>query len=113
MKDLKYDSLSIQKYLISELFSQEEKKLMALLISMCYPAKLNFQKMHKRNLKCSLQCNEPETQMNIFEACPAILSKLDIRHDVKIQDIYGNINEQLNAIKLDGVGPVDNRPSTD
>ena len=37
--------------------------------------------------------------MNIFEACQLILSKLDIQHDVKIQDIYGNINEQLNTIK--------------
>ena len=53
MKDLKYDSLSIQKYLISELFSQEEKKPMALLRLKCYPAKPNFKKMHKRNPKCS------------------------------------------------------------
>ena len=66
MNDLKYDSLSIQKYLISELFSQEEKKLMALLRSISYPAKPNFQKMHNRNLKCSLQFNEPETQMHFF-----------------------------------------------
>ena len=56
--------------------------------------------MHRRNLNCSLQCNDPETQIHIFEACQPILSKLDIQHNVKIQDIYGNINEQLNAIKI-------------
>ena len=68
MKDLKYDSLSIPKIFISEPFSPEEKKIMAALRSMCYATILNFQKMHNRNLKCALQCNEPETQMHIFEA---------------------------------------------
>ena len=47
-----------------------------------------------------MQCNEPETQIQICEACQPILSTLDIQHDVKIQDIGGNINEQLNAIKI-------------
>lgn len=55
MKDLQYDKLSIQNYLISDLFSLEEKYLLSSLRSMCYPAKMNFRKMHKGNLKCSLK----------------------------------------------------------
>ena len=56
--------------------------------------------MHKGNLKCSLQCDNDETQVHIFEACTPILSRLDIPHTVKIQDIYGNIDEQRNAVKI-------------
>ena len=36
----------------------------------------------------------------LFEACQPILSKLGIEPNVKIHDIYGNINEQWNAIKI-------------
>ena len=73
--------------------------------------------MQKRNLKCSLQCDNDETQVHMFEACTPILSRQDVPHTLRIQNIYGNIDEQRNAVKifrkLDGVGPVDNRPSTD
>ena len=100
MKDLQYDKLSIQNYLISDLFSLEEKYLLSSLRSMCFPAKMNFRKMHKGNLKCSLKCDDDETQLHIFEACTPILARLDFPHTVRIKDIYGNIEEQRNAVKI-------------
>ena len=78
MKHLKYDKLAIQSYLVSDLFSVEEKRLLFSLRSMCYPAKMNFQKMNKGNLKCSFQCNQDETQIHIF-SCPEQLLKPSCR----------------------------------
>ena len=107
MKHLKYDKLAIQNYLVSDLFSIEEKRLLSSLRSMCYPAKMNFRKMNKGNLKCSFLCNEDETQMHIFQECTPLLSRLNISHTVEMKDIYGNINEQSSAIKtflkIDGI----------
>ena len=91
IKDLKYLNLSIKKYLI--------KQLLASLRSMCYPAKMNFRKMHKGNLSCSFQCSEPETQGHIFQACQPILSRLDMPHTVNINYIYGSISEQKKQYK--------------
>ena len=100
MKDLKYDNLVIQNYLVSDQFSIEEKKLLLSLRSMCYPAKMNFRKMNKGNLKCSFFCEEEETQGHIFQACKPLLSRLETSSAVRIKDIYGTINEQRNAIKI-------------
>ena len=100
MKDLQHDKLIIQNYLVSDQFSLEEKYLLTSLRSMCYPAKMNFRKMHKGNLKCSLKCDDDETQFHIFQACTPILTRLDFPHTVRLPDIYGNINEQRNAVKI-------------
>ena len=100
MKDLNYDKLMIQNYLVSDQLCLEEKNLLASLRSMCYPAKMTFRKMHKGNLECSLQCDNDETQVHIFEACTPILSRLNIPHTVKIQDIYGSIDVQRSAVKI-------------
>ena len=69
MKHLKYDKLAIQSHLVSDLFSVEEKRLLFSLRSMCNPAKMNFRKMNKGNLKCSFQCNQDETHIHIFQEC--------------------------------------------
>ena len=66
---------------------------------MCYPAKMNFRKMNKGNLKCSFQCNQDETQIHIFQECTPLLSRLNIPHTVDMNDIYGDMNEQRSAIK--------------
>ena len=49
---------------------------------------MNFRKMQKRNLKCSLQCDNDETQVHMFEACTPILSRRDVPHTLRIQNIY-------------------------
>ena len=85
---------------MSDQFSLEEKKLLVSLRSMCYPAKMNFRKMNKGNLKCSFFCEEEETQGHIFQACKPLLSRLETSSAVRINDIYGTLDEQRNAIKI-------------
>ena len=100
MKNLSYDKLLMQEYLLSDQFSIEEKELLYSLRSMCYPAKMNFRKMHKGNLNCSLQCGKPETQVHTFQYCTPIISQMDISNIVEVKDIYGDIKEQKKALQI-------------
>ena len=52
MHQLKYNSLHIQCYMTDSSFTHNEIKLLFSLRSNCYPAKMNFKKMHKGDLKC-------------------------------------------------------------
>ena len=89
MKNLNYISLNIQPYLIKEYFSFEEKKLLFSLRSQCYNAKLNFRKLNRNNLRCSLKCDTEESQAHIFQSCEPILNKLGIQNVPNIIHIYG------------------------
>ena len=95
--NLKYTDLSIQPYIVSNRISIEEKQLLFSLRSKCYPAKMNFRKQYKGNLKCSFQCPDEETQSHIFENCGPIKAKLS--DSVNLKDIYGNINDQIKLVK--------------
>ena len=72
MVKLQYKSLCIQPCMSDGNFNYSEIKLLYSLRSNCYPAKINFQKMNKGNLKCIFKCNENETQLHIFENCQPI-----------------------------------------
>jgi hypothetical protein len=100
LKSLEYKSFGIQQYIISEKFSLKQIKLLYSLRSKCYPAKMNFKKMNKGDLKCIFLCNQEETQDHIFEACPAIRQKLDICSSMKLDSIYGDVTKQLEAIQV-------------
>ena len=100
MKNLNYISLNIQPYLIKEYFSFEEKKLLFSLRSQCYIAKLNFRKLNRNNLRCSLKCDTEESQAHIFQSCQPILNKIGIQNVPNIIHIYGTPVEQKNAIKI-------------
>ena len=65
LKNLSYKKLSIQPYLTMNKFSLKEKQLLFSLRSHCYKAKINFRKMNRGDLKCSLKCNSDETQLHI------------------------------------------------
>ena len=69
IKDIRYDSLKIQDYLISPDFNPKERNLLYALRSRSHPAKLNYRKMNSSNLLCSLGCQEDEDQTHIFEKC--------------------------------------------
>ena len=100
LKSLEYKSLGIQQYMISEQFSLKQIKLLYSLRSKCYPAKMNFKKMNKGDLKCTFLCSQEETQDHIFETCPAIRQKLDFNSSMKLDSIYGDVTEQLEAIQV-------------
>ena len=61
---------------------------------------MNFRKMDRGDLQCIFQCNVPEIKSHIFENCQPILSKLSIPRNVRLEDIYGDIHQQKNSIKL-------------
>ena len=98
MKDLDHTVFNIQPYLISRKVSMEEKRLLYSLRSICYPAKMNFRKMFKGNLQCSLQCNAEETQDHIFENCEP--NKTQISDCVNLRYIYGTLDEQILVVKI-------------
>ena len=100
MKNLNYDQLSIQPYLVMNEFSSEEKKLLFSLRSQCYDAKTNFRKINRGDIKCRLQCDSEESQTHIFQSCKAIFEKLDIIEAPNMNNIYGTPMEQLSAIKI-------------
>ena len=56
--------------------------------------------MNRCNLDCVFQCNAPETQTHIFEECQPVLSKINKPQTVKLEDIYGDISQQKEAVKV-------------
>ena len=79
-------------------FGVKEVRLMCLLRSKSYPAKNNFRKMYRKNLKCIFNCDSIETQSHIFEECEPIRSKLDNPSSVQLKMIFGSIQEQSDII---------------
>ena len=98
MKDLVYKDFKMQPYMNTNTFSTHEINLLFSLRSKCYPAKMNFRKMHRGDLKCSLKCDVQETQCHIFEECEPIRSKLGLSNHPKLKDIYKSLSHQKNAV---------------
>ena len=100
MKGLQYNEFKIQAYMNTSIFSTQEINLLFSLRSKCYPAKMNFKKLHRGDLKCFLKCDADETQFHIFQDCEPIKSRLGISIYPKLEDIYKNITLQKNAVLI-------------
>ena len=100
MKNLQYDELAIQPYMINGNFTLKQIKLLFSLRSMCYPAKLNFRKLNRGNLKCSLGCIEDESQTHLFEECEPIRAKLKLNITTSMASIYQSVSEQKEIITI-------------
>ena len=100
LKALEYKTFGIQPYITSNQFSLKQIKLLYAMRSNCYPAKMNFKKMHRGDLKCIFLCDQEETQIHIFESCQPIKQKLNILTTMKLSYIYGTLSEQLEAISV-------------
>ena len=100
MSQLTYEEFKIRDYLTSTQLNSEEKRILFSLRSNCYPAKINFKNMNKGNLKCSLNCDEIETQIHIFENCEPVLSRLNLTQTLPLNSIYGSLSEQKSAVEL-------------
>ena len=100
MQDLKYDRLRTQDYLINGQFSQEEINLLFALRSKSYAAKMSFRKINRGDLKCVFQCGQLETQSHIFENCKPIQNQLNYIPTMKIENIYGTVSQQKEAISV-------------
>ena len=100
LQDLNYDKLRTQEYLINGQFSQEEINLLFALRSKSYAAKMNFKRMNKGDLKCIFQCDQLETQLHIFKNCRPIQNQLKYIQTMKIENIYGTVSQQKEAISV-------------
>ena len=100
LNNIKYDKFATQEYMTSGHFCQEEINLLFALRSKTYAAKMNFKKMNRGDLKCIFKCNENETQSHIFENCQPIRKRLNIKSSLKIDNIYGSMTQQKEAIKI-------------
>ena len=98
LQDLNYDSLRTQEYLTNGQFSQEEINLLFALRSITYATKMNFKKMNKGDLNCIFQCDQLETQLHVFENCRPIQNQVDYIPTMKIENIYGTVSQQKEAI---------------
>lgn len=95
IKDLVYDTFSIQPYLKCSKFNRQERNLLYSLRARMHPAKNNFRKMYSQNLKCSLGCIADEDQRHIFENCAG----LDSNIGTKMYDyIFEDSDKQKEAI---------------
>ena len=98
LSDITYNQFVGQPYMNNKRFGVKEVKLMCLLRSKSYPAKNNFRKMHRNNLKCIFNCDSIESQSHIFEECEPIRSKLENPSSVQLKIIFGSIEEQSDII---------------
>ena len=63
MDHIKYEELKLQPYLKSELFTQKDIKMLALLRSQCVRGiRMNLKNMYQNSLVCPLNCNTVQEQ---------------------------------------------------
>jgi hypothetical protein len=88
--DISYKDLSVQKYIKSQKFSNDEVYLLAKLRSRNISVKANFSGMHDDTL-CSLGCQETESQQHIL-VCKPLLEKSNLSamtKSIHYNDIFG------------------------
>ena len=97
IKDLKYEELRTQQYLMCPKFNNSERNLLYALRSRMYPAKNNFKKMHYNSLKCSLGCIANEDQFHIFQQCEVLKSN---QNNNLYNNIFEDSDKQKDAISV-------------
>jgi hypothetical protein len=80
------------------MFSNKEIKLLILLRSRCHPTKINFEKLNKFNLNCSLKCDIIESQEHIFENCNQITKKMKSNSNVDLKSIFSTAQYQKEIV---------------
>ena len=95
-----YNSFMCQPYLSCPEFGTKEIKLMGLLRSKCHPSKSNFKKMNQNRIQCSLGCSAEESQFHVFEECKPILDKLGLNKKIRLDNIYGTLEEQKSILPI-------------
>ena len=56
--------------------------------------------MNHGDLKCIFLCDQDETQVHIFENCQPIKQKLDFISSMKLDCVFGTLDEQLEAVVI-------------
>ena len=102
VKDIQYEKLEPQSYIVSEKLTNEEVYQMFALRSRMVPVKGNFSSQYKSNSLCKFGCNVKENQEHLLE-CKVIIDKLEDKFlltDIEHQDLFGTIENQIEIIKV-------------
>ena len=101
VKFIVYKKLETQPYILSELFSNEEVKLLFSLRSRMTKVKTNFSS-NISNILCRLGCSVEENQQHLIE-CDFILNKLEdktILAEIEYCDIFKTTKQQVEITKI-------------
>ena len=105
VKDIQYEKLDMQSYLLGSKFSTSEKQLLCKLRTRMTNAKANFSSAHQ-NIICNL-CDDNESQSDYhLLQCSTLIEKCaPLNHDIfsEYEDIFScDITKQLTITKLFG-----------
>ena len=104
VKEIKYDKLEVQPYLVSPLFTNEEVDLLYSLRSRTMNCKANFRGMYKDDLSCpTCQTGALDQQQHILECnelSKKMLTDMLANNKVKYDDIFGSCLKQKEVTAL-------------
>ena len=92
----------MQQYLQTHLLSVPEKQFAFELRCRNFPVKANRKNQHEDDMRCRACSDENsiEDEEHIFFACPVLRNKDEDISGVKFDDIFGDLEKQINAIKF-------------
>ena len=97
IKFIKYKKLEIQPYIKSEIFSNEEVKLLFSLRSRMTNVKSNFSSKFQQNLSCMFGCIAEENQNHLLD-CESIQNRMEDKSElaeIKYSDLFQEIEQQV------------------
>ena len=102
IKELKHDKnfkIPMQPYLKSKLLTTIEKQNLFNLRNRSYNLKSNYKTQYDNDMKCRICLleNSYEDEVHTFEMCNELINSANIH--IKHDQIFGNLNRQLTAIK--------------
>ena len=104
VKDIKYEKLEVQKYMVSPLFTDEEVNLLYAIRSRALNCKTNFKNKYSNDdLLCILCKEEDDTQQHLL-SCKVLQSQLEsdekVTYNVTYDDIFKDSYKQKAIITV-------------
>ena len=98
-----YPSDQMKDYLLSNDLTTEEKTLLFLMKSRMTDLKWNFKGKFQNNMNCSLcRLDFEESEIHLLQ-CVELTCEPELGEEMKMikyEDIFGNLNEQIKAVKV-------------
>ena len=88
----------MKEYLSSEKLNLDEKRLLFQLRTRMVEVRTNYKNKYGDNLNCTLCQSQSEESQEHLLVCPG-LAEIPVNPSVKYQDIFGNLDGQVEAVK--------------
>ena len=94
----------MQKYLLCDELSTQEKQTLFKLRSKMLSIKANFKNKHRNNISCSI-CNDKnseESEIHLL-SCPSLVNHPKLKNEinkVKYSDVFSDLTKQQQAVKV-------------